>query len=76
MIYKFLKFFIILGIIFFSFGFFLCVCWLILYWSGIIRVYVFSLVLVVILILIGFQLFIFGLIVDLMLVNCKFLEDI
>ena len=76
MTYKPLKFFTILGAIPFSFGFILCVRWLILYWSGTTRSHVPSLVLAAILILMGFQLFIFGLIADLMSVNRKLLEDI
>lgn len=76
MTYKPLKFFTILGAIPFSFGFILCVRWLILYLIGTTRSHVPSLVLATILILIGFQLFIFGLIADLMSVNRKLLEDI
>ncbi len=76
MTYKPLKFFTILGTIPFSFGFILCVRWLILYLSGTTRSHVPSLVLAAILILMGFQLFIFGLVADLMSVNRKLLEDI
>lgn len=76
MTYKPLKFFTILGSIPFSMGFLLCVRWLILYLGGTTRAHVPSLVLAAILILIGFQLWMFGLAADLIAVNRKILEDI
>ena len=74
--YKPLRFFTILGSIPFTLGLILCLRWLILYWTGTSRAHVPSLVFAAILILLGFQLFIFGLIADLMSVNRKLLEDI
>ena len=80
MTYRPLKFFIMLGSIPFSAGFLLCMRWLLLFW-GIIgdnpaKPRVPSLILAAILILVGFQLWIFGLVADLMAVNRKLLEDI
>lgn len=76
MTYKPLRFFAILGSVPFIFGFLLCVRWLVLYLGGTSRAHVPSLILAAILILIGFQLWIFGLIADLMAVNRTMLEDI
>jgi glycosyltransferase involved in cell wall biosynthesis len=80
MTYRPLKFFMMLGSVPFSLGFLLCCRWLFLYW-GIIgddpaKPRVPSLILAAILILIGVQLWIFGLIADLMGVNRQLLEDI
>ena len=80
MTYRPLQFFMILGSIPFSAGFLLCMRWLFLFW-GIIgdnpaKPRVPSLILAAILILVGFQLWIFGLVADLMAVNRKLLEDV
>lgn len=76
MTYKPLRFFLILGSIPFSLGSLLGVRWLILFFSGTPRTHVPSLILAAILIIIGFQLWMFGLVADLMAVNRKMLEDI
>ncbi|GAB4226309.1 MAG: glycosyltransferase family 2 protein [Stanieria sp.] len=80
MTYRPLQFFMMLGSVPFSLGFLLCLRWLILFW-GIVgndptKSRVPSLILAAILILIGVQLWIFGLIADLLAVNRKLLEDI
>lgn len=80
MTYRPLRFFMMLGSVPFSLGFLLCCRWLLLFW-GIIgsdptKSRVPSLILAAILILIGFQLWLFGLIADLMGVNRQLLEDI
>ena len=80
MTYRPLQFFLMLGSIPFSLGLLLCMRWLLLFW-GIFgdnpsKPRVPSLILAAILILIGFQLWIFGLVADLMAVNRKLLEDI
>ena len=80
MTYRPLKFFMMLGSVPLSLGFLLCCRWLLLFW-GIIgdnpaKPRVPSLILAAILILIGVQLWIFGLIADLMGVNRQLLEDI
>ncbi len=80
MTYRPLKFFMLLGSFPTSLGFLLCCRWLLLFW-GIIgndpaKPRVPSLILAAMLILIGVQLWIFGLIADLMGVNRKLLEDI
>jgi glycosyltransferase involved in cell wall biosynthesis len=80
MTYRPLKFFMLLGSLPFSLGFLLCWRWLFLFW-GIIgndptKPRVPSLILAAILILIGVQLWIFGLIADLLGVNRQLLEDI
>lgn len=80
MTYRPLKFFMMLGSIPFSLGFLLCCRWLLLFW-GIIgdnpaKPRVPSLILAAMLILIGVQLGVFGLIADLMGVNRQLLEDI
>lgn len=80
MTYRPLQFFMLLGSIPFSFGFLLCCRWLFLFW-GIIgdnpaKPRVPSLILAAILILIGVQFWIFGLVADLMSVNRQLLEDI
>lgn len=80
MTYRPLKFFMLLGSIPSSLGFLLCCRWLLLFW-GIIgddpaKPRVPSLILAAMLILIGVQLWLFGLIADLMGVNRQLLEDI
>ncbi|MEM7590612.1 MAG: glycosyltransferase family 2 protein [Cyanobacteria bacterium P01_A01_bin.83] len=80
MTYRPLRFFMVLGSIPSALGFLLCCRWLLLFW-GIIgdnpaKPRVPSLILASILILIGFQLWLFGLIADLMGVNRQLLEDI
>ncbi len=80
MTYQPLRFFAILGSIPFSLGFLLCLRWLLLFW-GVLgenqdKARVPSLVLAAILILMGFQLWILGLVADLLSVNRKLLEDI
>lgn len=77
MTYKPLKFFFLLGSLPFALGTLLGVRWLILFFmEESLRARVPSLVLAAILILIGFQLWIFGLVADLMSVNRRILEDI
>ncbi len=76
MTYRPFRFFMIMGSIPFVLGFLIAVRWLVLFLIGTPRSHVPSLVLASILILIGFQLWIFGLIADLMAVNRKMLEDI
>ena len=80
MTYRPLQFFMMLGSIPFGLGFILCWRWLFLFW-GIFgdnptKPRVPSLILAAILILIGIQLWIFGLVADLLAVNRKLLEDI
>jgi glycosyltransferase involved in cell wall biosynthesis len=77
MTYKPLKFFFFLGSIPFTAGTLLGIRWLTLFFlQGALRARVPSLVLAAILILIGFQLWIFGLVADLMSVNRRLLEDV
>jgi len=76
MAYRPLRFFMIMGSIPFALGFLIGVRWLILFLSGNPRTHLPSLVLASILILIGSQLWVFGLIADLLAVNRKMLEDI
>ena len=78
--YRPLQFFMMLGSIPFSIGSLLCLRWLLLFW-GIFgddpsKPRVPSLILAAILILVGVQLGIFGLIADVMAVNRQLLEDI
>ncbi|MEI2578516.1 glycosyltransferase family 2 protein [Scytonema sp. PRP1] len=77
MTYKPLRFFAVLGSVPFSFGVLLGIRWLVLFFleNGT-RSRAPSLILAAILILIGFQLWMFGLVADLMAVNRKVLEDI
>ncbi|MEL6400387.1 MAG: glycosyltransferase family 2 protein [Cyanobacteria bacterium J06626_4] len=75
MTYRPLRFFLFAGSVPFSFGFLLGVRWLILYFGGTPRSHVPSLILAAILMLIGFQLWILGLVADLLAVNRKILED-
>ena len=76
MTYKPLRFFMFLGSLPFACGMLLGVRWLWLYLEGTPRTHVPSLILTAILILIGVQLWIFGLVADLLAVNRKMLEDI
>jgi len=76
MTYKPLKFFTLLGAFPFTLGLILCLRWLILFWEGTSRTHIPSLILATIFIVIGFQLFLFGLVADLLSVNRKLLEDI
>ena len=76
MTYKPLRFFMIAGSVPFIIGALIGVRWLALYLSGTPRTHVPSLILASILILIGVQLWIFGLVADLLSVNRKMLEDI
>jgi glycosyltransferase involved in cell wall biosynthesis len=76
MTYKPLRFFMIAGSAPFTAGALIGVRWLALYLSGTPRTHVPSLILASILILIGVQLWIFGLVADLLSVNRKMLEDI
>ncbi len=80
MTYRPLQFFMMLGSVPFSLGFGLCFRWLLLFW-GIVgnnpaKPRVPSLILAAMLILIGVQLWLFGLVADLMGVNRQLLEDI
>ena len=75
--YRPLYFFTMLGGIPFALGMLLGMRWLILYFiEDALRTHVPSLILAAILILIGFQLWTFGVIADLTAVNRKMLEDI
>jgi glycosyltransferase involved in cell wall biosynthesis len=76
MTYKPLRFFMVAGSVPFTAGALIGVRWLVLYLSGTPRTHVPSLILASILILIGVQLWIFGLVADLLSVNRKMLEDI
>jgi glycosyltransferase involved in cell wall biosynthesis len=76
MAYKPLRFFLLLGTLPFSAGFLIGVRWLILYLGGTPRTHVPSLILASLLILVGVQLWVFGLVADLLGVNRKMLEDI
>ena len=76
MTYKPLKFFMILGSLPFTAGFLIGVRWLVLYLGGTPRTHVPSLILASLLMMIGVQLWIFGLVADLLSVNRKVLEDI
>ena len=76
MLYKPLRFFLLVGSVPFSLGFLLGVRWLIFFLMGTERTRIPSLILTAILILIGFQLWMFGLIADLMAANRRLIEDI
>ena len=76
MTYKPLRFFLILGAIPFTIGFGLGLRWLIYFLMGTERTRIPSLILASILMLMGFQLWILGLVADLMAVNRKVLEEI
>ena len=74
--YRPLRFFAAMGSVPILIGTLLCFRWLWLYLTGTTRSHVPSLILATILILIGFQLWLLGLVADLMAVNRKLLEDI
>jgi glycosyltransferase involved in cell wall biosynthesis len=76
MTYQPLRFFMLAGSLPFTVGALIGVRWLVLYLSGTPRTHVPSLILAAILILIGVQLWVFGLVADLLSVNRKMLEDI
>ncbi len=80
MTYRPLQFFMMLGTVPFTAGMLLCLRWLFLFWEifgdNPAKPRVPSLILAAVLILIGFQLWILGLVADLMSVNRKLLEDI
>jgi len=74
--YKPLRFFFILGSILLTSGFLVGIRWLLLFLGGPQGSSIPSLILAAILLVLGFQLIIFGLIADLMSVNRKLLEEI
>jgi glycosyltransferase involved in cell wall biosynthesis len=76
MLYQPLRFFMMLGCVPFTFGFVLGLRWLVLFFSGTQKAHVPSLILAAILILIGFQLWMFGLVADLMAANRKLMEEL
>ena len=77
MVYRPMRFFTIFGGIPFGVGMALCLRWLLLYWfDDPTRVRAPSLILAAILILVGVQLWILGLVADVLSVNRKMLEDI
>lgn len=76
MLYKPLRFFLLLGSVPFSLGVILGVRWLLFFWAGSERTRIPSLILTAILILIGFQLWMFGLVADLMSANRRLVEDV
>ncbi|NHC35673.1 glycosyltransferase family 2 protein [Scytonema millei] len=76
MTYQPLKFFTILGSIPFSLGTLLGIRWLIFFLDGTTRTRIPSLILAAILIITGVQLWLFGLVADLLAVNRKVLEEI
>jgi glycosyltransferase involved in cell wall biosynthesis len=76
MIYKPVQFFLIAGSFFLAFGLVLDVRWLVLFFGGTPRAHVPSLIIASILTLIGVQLWIFGLVAELMAVNRRILENI
>ncbi len=76
MSYKPLRFFTVCGTVPFAAGFAIGVRWVLLFLQDPTRAHVPSLILAAILILIGVQLWIFGLIADVIAVNRKLLEDI
>jgi glycosyltransferase involved in cell wall biosynthesis len=76
MTYQPLRFFLVLGAIPFTAGFLIGVRWLILYFGGSTRSHVPSLVLAAILMIIGFQLWMHGLVTDVLAVNRKILEEV
>jgi glycosyltransferase involved in cell wall biosynthesis len=75
MLYKPLRFFSLLGTVPMSLGIILGIRWLIFFWAGSERTRLPSLILAAILILIGFQIWMFGLVADLMAANRRLLED-
>jgi glycosyltransferase involved in cell wall biosynthesis len=76
MVYQPLRFFVLLGSVPFGLGVLLGMRWLIFLWMGAERTRIPSLILAAILILIGVQLWIFGLVADLLAANRKLMEDI
>ncbi len=76
MVYKPLRFFLFLGSVPFSMGVTLGIRWLVYFWLGTERTRVPSLILAAILILIGFQLWMLGLLADLLAANRKLMEEI
>lgn len=76
MVYRPLRFFAIIGSLPTAAGLLLCFRYLILLFGGTTRSHAPSLILAAILIIIGFQLFMFGLIADLTSINRKLLEDL
>jgi glycosyltransferase involved in cell wall biosynthesis len=76
MTYKPLRFFFLLGSVPFTLGVLLGVRWLVYFFEGTSRTRIPSLILTAILILMGFQLWMFGLVADLMDVNRRMLEDL
>jgi glycosyltransferase involved in cell wall biosynthesis len=76
MVYKPMQFFFLLGSLPLGIGVLLGMRWLIYFLSGSERTRVPSLILAAILILIGFQLWIFGLVADLLAVNRRIMEEI
>jgi glycosyltransferase involved in cell wall biosynthesis len=76
MTYKPLRFFLLLGGVPFTIGFGLGFRWLIYFLMGTERTRIPSLILAAILMLMGFQLWILGLVADLLAVNRKLLEEI
>ena len=78
LVYKPLRFFLILGTIPFSIGFLLGVRWLVLHYlfPDPTRTYIPSLILAAILLLIGFQTYVVALIADLMATNRTLLEEV
>ncbi|OWY66803.1 glycosyl transferase [cyanobacterium TDX16] len=76
MTYQPLKFFTILGSIPFSLGTLLGIRWLVFFLDGTTRTRIPSLILAAILIITGVQLWLFGLVADLLAVNRKVLEEI
>ncbi len=75
MLYRPLRFFFISGSLPFSLGVMLGIRWLTFFFIGTERTRIPSLILAAILILIGFQLWMFGLVADLMAANRQLLED-
>ncbi len=75
MLYRPLRFFFISGSLPFSLGVMLGIRWLTFFFMGTERTRIPSLILAAILILIGFQLWMFGLVADLMAANRQLLED-
>lgn len=76
MVYRPLRFFSIVGSVPFTVGFLLCLRFLILLFQGTTRSHAPSLILAAILIIIGVQFLMFGLIADLTSINRKILEDL
>lgn len=76
MLYKPLRFFALLGSVPFSLGLLLGFRWLVYFLIGTERTRIPSLILAAILILIGFQLWMFGLVADLMAANRRLIEEV